>query len=357
MKKIKKFYNFWFNFESWRDFEVEGEHKVEEAENRWEKRQMLKENKKLKQSAMKEERQRLVDLIELAYKNDPRIIAEEAKIAETREKNKQERLEKAKQDKIDREEKEKRLKEENEEKKRNKIEEATKLKDNLNNELMNMIKLDFNMILTSDETFQIMLNANVTNLTLILKEVKEETDKDEQIHKFKTLGNKHMGLKFVDEVKESYIWNKLEISALQKSIKKYPIGTPSRWEKIIDMVKTKGSEQIYTMTQHLAMNPNMKISGDTLDLKALILGNSNDITKITKNSCKDFKSVNKEKEIDPNAWSESQQKSLETALKKYPGSLPANERWTKISNDVQDKNKKQCVERFKYISSLIKKAK
>jgi len=53
-------------------------------------------------------------------------------------------------------------------------------------------------------------------------------------------------------------------------------------------------------------------------------------------------------------WTEDQQKALETALKTYPSSLSANERWTKIANDVTNKTKKQCVDRYKYLSSLIK---
>jgi hypothetical protein len=48
---------------------------------------------------------------------------------------------------------------------------------------------------------------------------------------------------------------------------------------------------------------------------------------------------------------------LEGALKKYPASLPANERWTNISKEVQGKNKKQCVDRYKYLSNLIKNKK
>lgn len=56
-------------------------------------------------------------------------------------------------------------------------------------------------------------------------------------------------------------------------------------------------------------------------------------------------------------WSEEQQKALEVSLKKYPSSLPANDRWSSISKDVEGKTKKQCVERYKFLSQLIKKNK
>ncbi len=54
-------------------------------------------------------------------------------------------------------------------------------------------------------------------------------------------------------------------------------------------------------------------------------------------------------------WSDEQQKSLEAALRKYPSSIPVNERWTNISKEVQGKTKKQCVDRYKYLSSMINK--
>jgi DnaJ family protein C protein 1 len=56
-------------------------------------------------------------------------------------------------------------------------------------------------------------------------------------------------------------------------------------------------------------------------------------------------------------WTEEQQKALETALKKYPSSMSANERWTEIAKEVKGKNKKQCVDRYKYLSQMIKNKK
>jgi len=47
---------------------------------------MLKENKKLKSSQVKEEKVRLSKLVSVAYKNDPRVQKEEEKLKEIRDK-------------------------------------------------------------------------------------------------------------------------------------------------------------------------------------------------------------------------------------------------------------------------------
>ena len=80
LSKVKLFYKFWHNFQSWRDFAVEGEYDIEEATSRFEKRQMLKENRKMKASMKKEEKIRIDNLTNIAYKRDPRIIEEEKRI-------------------------------------------------------------------------------------------------------------------------------------------------------------------------------------------------------------------------------------------------------------------------------------
>ena len=68
LPKVKLFYKFWHNFQSWRDFSVEGEYDLEEATSRFEKRQMLKENKKMKASMKKEEKIRIDTFLELLKK-------------------------------------------------------------------------------------------------------------------------------------------------------------------------------------------------------------------------------------------------------------------------------------------------
>ena len=68
LDKVKKFYKFWWNFQSWRDFSVEGEYDLEEATSRFEKRQMIKENRKMKATLLKEEKIRITNLTNIAYK-------------------------------------------------------------------------------------------------------------------------------------------------------------------------------------------------------------------------------------------------------------------------------------------------
>lgn len=70
---VNKFYKYWDNFESWRDFSQFDEYDVREAQDRYERRYMEKENKKIRDKHIKKERARLMRLVDIAYKNDPRI--------------------------------------------------------------------------------------------------------------------------------------------------------------------------------------------------------------------------------------------------------------------------------------------
>jgi DnaJ family protein C protein 2 len=83
-EKAKAFYDFWFDFQSWRDLdelimEECGEdcfQDLEEADCREEKRWMMRENERLRGKFQKAERQRIFGFVELAEKVDPRMRAE-----------------------------------------------------------------------------------------------------------------------------------------------------------------------------------------------------------------------------------------------------------------------------------------
>lgn len=54
-------------------------------------------------------------------------------------------------------------------------------------------------------------------------------------------------------------------------------------------------------------------------------------------------------------WSSAQQKQFESALRSIPSTDP--DRWEKIANAVEGKNKKQCVQRFKKLAQMVKENK
>lgn len=362
LDKVKRFYQFWFNFDTWRDYSVEGEHNLEEASCRYEKRQMLKENKKLKSSLIKEEKARLSKLATLAYKNDPRIKREEEKIRQEREKQKQERLIQKQKEKEEEEERVRQMKFQYEDNLRKQKEMLVKERENY---IQNLISLSesLNINLSKEDVFHINLNGKTDTIKKIIYEIEIKESPNEKVRIFKNMTSSLLGLKFsdVDEYKENSIWTKEEIFSLQRCVKKFPAGTKNRAEKIGEVIKTKSPSQLIQMIHFLSTNPSIKFEND-FDLNQY-LNNSNKSKKEPE--------VSKEKETKESAtskpatqtmqansednWSDEQQKALETALRKYPSTLPVNERWTNISKDVPGKTKKQCVDRYKHLSSIVNK--
>jgi DnaJ family protein C protein 2 len=73
VQEVDKFYNFWYNFKSWREFPDDDEYDLEQAESREHKRWMERQNTKLQEKAKKAEYARVRTLVDNAYKKDPRI--------------------------------------------------------------------------------------------------------------------------------------------------------------------------------------------------------------------------------------------------------------------------------------------
>lgn len=352
LDKVKRFYQFWFNFDSWRDYSVEGEYNLDEASCRYEKRQMLKENKKLKASQIKEEKARISKLANLAYKHDPRIIVEEERIQNEREKIKQERLIQKQREKEEEEEKKKQMKKQYEENLKKQQEMLVKQREEMINSLIELATT-LGMKLDDHNVFQISLNGKIDNIKQILAEIEKENTTVDKKRVYRNMTYTVLGCKFntVESASENMIWKKEEISNLQKAVKKFPAGTKDRWEKMGEIIKTKSTNQIIQMTHFLTTHPSIKIESD-IDLNKVFNKSKKEETKPKEET--PSTTIPSEAQGEE-SWSEEQQKALEGALKKFPSSLSANERWTSISTEVPGKNKKQCVDRYKYLSSLVKK--
>ena len=87
--QVYKFYEYWVKFESWRDFTgVGAEYKPDDAGSREEKRYMQKENERLAKKLKKKEMERLIELVAMAEKYDPRVVADKARRKEKKESEK-----------------------------------------------------------------------------------------------------------------------------------------------------------------------------------------------------------------------------------------------------------------------------
>ena len=94
---VETFYNFWFDFDSWRSFERMDEEDPDSAECREEKRYIERMNKTARQKLKKEDIARVNKLVEQAFSLDPRIklIKQEEKRAKEAKKMEKMALQKA----------------------------------------------------------------------------------------------------------------------------------------------------------------------------------------------------------------------------------------------------------------------
>lgn len=72
-EQVERFYSFWYDFKSWREYSYEDEEDKEKCSDRDERRYVDKINKAERLRKKKEEMSRIRQLVDQAYNNDPRI--------------------------------------------------------------------------------------------------------------------------------------------------------------------------------------------------------------------------------------------------------------------------------------------
>lgn len=271
-EQVENFYEFWYNFQSWREFSYLDEEDKEKGENRDERRWLDKQNKAARLQRKKAENIRIRQLVDNAYNSDPRV-------AKFKEEERQKKLDikKAKQDeirhRIEREEAEKARYEEEERQKRMAAEDEEREKrlkekrqrENAKKETKKTIKaveeiFRTNEYFVSNQKDKIKHIEELDKLIrmLSLVEIKEFKTQIEQSGDFQTRQNLFLKRvakmnEILEEEKRQSLskssststtnnqngstpkipsWTEDEIKLLVKSVSMFPAGTKDRWDVI-----------------------------------------------------------------------------------------------------------------------------
>uniref|UniRef100_A0A0R3S2B8 DnaJ homolog subfamily C member 1 n=1 Tax=Elaeophora elaphi TaxID=1147741 RepID=A0A0R3S2B8_9BILA len=161
-------------------------------------------------------------------------------------------------------------------------------------------------------------------------------------------------------------WTSEELALLIRlSTEKYPAGTPNRWE-LLAKALDRSPQSITLMVGKLKQMKkdeyaNLLRSSQSSAVvqnaaQITLLKQSDHFSDEKSNDCNISRKDNdSEKEKILVIWSDYDQKLFETALQEFPKGTA--DRWDKIANCVSSKTKQQCIDRFRYLSEMVRQRK
>ncbi|KAL6652933.1 hypothetical protein ACP70R_011858 [Stipagrostis hirtigluma subsp. patula] len=291
IEEVDKFYNFWYNFKSWREFPHADEYDIEQAESREHKRWMERQNVKLQEKAKKVEYARVRTLVDNAYKKDPRIQRrkEEEKAEKQRRKEAKYLAKKLQEEEAARAAEEERKRKEEEAKKAAEAAINQKKQKEKEKKLLRKEKTRLRTLLAptvAESHFGLSEDDVETACSSLdmerLKELCDRMDGKDAAEKAKLLRgalSKESSTNTSKEAKANGVegstpksnpkgdkatqgnilnsyekkerpWGKEEVEMLRKAIQKYPKGTSRRWEVVSEFIGTGRSvEEILKATK------------------------------------------------------------------------------------------------------------
>ncbi|WIA15047.1 hypothetical protein OEZ85_001747 [Tetradesmus obliquus] len=462
--EVSAFYDFWYGFKSWREFPHPDEEDVEGAESREHKRWIERINSKLREKGKKEEGRRLREFVDAAYRVDPRVTARKAEQAAERERKKNEKAEA----KRAQEQAAQRQKEEEEARKRAEEEaakaaaaEAKKIRDAekqaMKKERQRLRKLadggeGQQRLLSIDDTERLCQSLDLSQMQQLgeaataatepaaraavlagavaaLDEREEQADRQKEEKKreaeaaLKNLAKRDHAKKMQEnlakrdhakKMQEMREWGDDELRMLDKAVKKFPMGTPRRWEQVAAYVRTRTLDEVLLMVkEHQGASStrmakqedwkgaakkraevtseadlrvaaftdvNVNITGEAATV--LVPGATNssggastpsssadnsrrssatgapaaaaaaDTSSSKSSSGGGAAAAAKVVATDSGEWNEEQELALVQALKQFGKELP--DRWERIATVVPGKGKAACFKRFKELRDVFR---
>eukprot|EP01135_Chromosphaera_perkinsii_P003277 Nk52_evm52s239 gene=Nk52_evmTU52s239 len=401
-EEVEQFYNFWYDFQSWREFSYLDEEDTKNAECREEKRWLDRKNKTERTRRKKEDNARLIELVENLIACDPRIAkhkeeekqkkeaakkakdaaAIEAKLAKARaeeeaKRAEQERLEKEKLEqqskKKDKEAIKKAIRKErktfrrccqdndyfvdgNEDARIERIEAVEKLCQSLSMEEMREV----NGVMAHG------VDDAKSMFEKLLVDLKSESDISASVNASVKKQNEERSLREKENVKESTKWGEEEVNLLILAVKAIPVGSHERYEKILEYITTRIPEtKLKTKDIIKRVNEMKKVGASSLQEEKSKINDDafGNLEKRRKRSvpgadCSETVDFERARTLSTSSveekkpWSPEEQKLLEGALKQFPASHEG--RWEAIAEAVSTRSKKECMIRYKELAEIVK---
>ncbi|XP_049877394.1 dnaJ homolog subfamily C member 2 [Pectinophora gossypiella] len=413
-EQVERFYAFWYEFESWREFSYLDEEEKERGADREERRWIEKQNKAARAKLKKEEMARIRSLVDLAYANDPRIQRFKQEDKDKKLAAKQARMNAVQAKKAEEERliKEAQLaKQKAEEAERARIEaaraEREQQKKNLRKErkaLRDICKTNNYYAQGEDETVShmaavekicemmkvvelqdFMKDLEANGRESFVKTMKETEEKLEAERKalFENKKAEEQKAKKDSALRTPIEWTVEMTQMLIKAVNLFPAGTNQRWDVVANFLnqhctftdeKRFNAKEVLNKAKDLQSSDFSKSSlkkaaneeaFDQFEKEKKKMANHVDDNSISKSDSA-VKLVNgtakpkmngdvakPEKDTkEDRPWTKTEQELLEQAMKTFPSST--SERWDKIADCIPNRTKKDCMKRYKELVELVK---
>ncbi|KAK0088642.1 hypothetical protein PV325_011206 [Microctonus aethiopoides] len=408
-EKVERFYSFWYEFDSWREYSYLDEEDKESGQDRDMRKWIEKKNKATRAKRKKEEMMRIRSLVDTAYNADPRIkkfqqADKDRKTAAKRAKQEAAKARQQEEERLAREiaEKERieREKRESEEKARQDAlkQEREVMKKALRKErkaLRDLCKSNNYFVTSSAESIKHM--ESVEKICELFK-----LNQLEEAIKYLQTGGREAFLQIVAEtenkieaerradfnqvdsrnntlekqVKAHLVpWSEHDLQLLIKAVNLFPAGTNQRWEVVANFINQHSNNGVSRDAK--------EVLAKAKDLQSTDFSKSSLKEQANKNAFDNFIAEKKTKEaidermpavterLDPpvtngttsevkaqteqksQPWTPAEQKLLEQALKTY-SNVTGTEKWDQIASCIPTRTKKECMRRYKELVELIK---
>ncbi|CAH8850179.1 unnamed protein product [Trichobilharzia szidati] len=403
IEDVLKFYDFWEEYDTCRDYSYLDEEDKEKGEDRETRRAIERQNRLDRARRRNEEVGNVRSVVILAKENDPRILAANKAAREAKEAKRQARLDAARKKRELEEEQMKREAEAaaqaraaSEERRRVEAERIRKERDlsrmeakRERRQLRSILVDRYNYFLSTSEvdtgSHQVKILADMDLLCQRLSNAQlhdlnerlENTDTTDQARDIFTseiesvrrelqanniqsqVKSKSQETSATEGQTSSSKWTNEMIQILVKAVNLLPAGTPKRWEAIAAYVN-----------QHVN---GVSVTGKEVLKQAKLLKEEDSTIRKTANTkaFDSFTNTVKETDAVKNAtitthleaegfrpWTVVEQRALEQALKTYPSSVgdsgQGDDRWQRIADVVGTRTRRECILRCKELAEQVR---